>query len=58
MKHWAYAVWDFRGRWLTGSVEASTLARALALAIRVVPEYRDRLPKRGLEVTVKLKRID
>jgi len=58
MKHWHYEVWNWRGRWETGMVEASTMARALALAIRAVPEYRDRLPRRNLQVGVRITRLD
>ena len=58
MKTWAYEVWDWRGRWVRGTVEASTVARALALAVRVVPEYRGRLPRKGLKVTVHVTRLN
>ena len=57
MKHWLFEVWDFRGRWIRGTVEASTTARALALAVRAVPEYRN-TARKGLAVTVKVTRID
>ena len=57
MKHWLYEVWDFRGRWIRGTVEASSVGRALALAAQQVPEYRN-LSRKGLKITVSVTRID
>lgn len=61
MKTWAYEVWDWRGRWLRGTVAASNTRTAVARALAdtgAAPLYVKRLPRKGLKVTVSVTRID
>ena len=59
MKRWNYEVWHWRGRWLRGTVEASTVAAAISRALAAAyPEYRHRLPRKGFKLTVSVTRID
>ncbi|MDZ4263799.1 MAG: hypothetical protein U1B30_15890 [Pseudomonadota bacterium] len=59
MKTWAYEVWHWRGRWIRGTLEASTTAAAVSRALaQAYPEYRSKLPRKGLKVTVNVTRID
>lgn len=59
MKHWNYEVWDWRGRWLRGTVEATNAHMAMRRAFQAaIPEYLTRLPRKGLKVTVSVTRID
>ena len=58
MQHWNYEVWDWRGRWVRDTVEASNTGTAVRRALETVPEYTQRLPKKGLKVTVSVTRID
>lgn len=58
MKHWNFEVWHWRGRWIRGTVEASTVSMAARRASQNVPDYITRLPRKGLKVTVSVTRID